>query len=77
MTKLHRVLKGSLSQQNRFLEFPMQGRAFSYQAALPWNQIPDWVQEADILSAFKIRFKLHYLKKVSVRAGSAEAGFTP
>ena len=28
------------------------GRAFNYQAALLWNQLPTWVREADTTSAF-------------------------
>ena len=33
------------------------GRVFSYQAALLWNQLATWVQEADAISAFKIKLK--------------------
>lgn len=49
-----------LYKTQAYLQFPEYirveweaGRAFRFQALHLWNQLPEWVQEADILSTFK------------------------
>lgn len=37
-----------------------------------WKQLPVWVQETDTLSTLKISFKLSFLIKLIVRAGSGD-----
>lgn len=35
----------------------IEGRTFSYQALVLWNQLLVWVQKADSVSVFKTRLK--------------------
>ena len=48
----------------RIYKSRLGGRAFSYQAALLWNQLPTWFREADTTSAVKIKLQTFLFSKM-------------